>query len=130
MSDPPEEVRLDRWLWAARMFRTRALARAAIAGGKVRVDGQPARPSRRVRPGMRITVRRGPEPEELEVLALSDRRGPASVAQTLYRETEASRARREAARQQRRQAGPPPSGGRPDRNSRRLIQRLKRGAPA
>src|SRR6185503_12302594 len=90
------EVRLDLWLWAARFFKTRSLAKQAIESGKVELAGQIAKPSRALRVGEAMQVRRGLELFEIEVLALSNQRGPASVAQTLYRESEASIARREA----------------------------------
>ena len=83
-------VRIDKWLWAARFYKTRALARQAIETGKVEVGGQRAKPSRSVRIGDALVVVRGDERFEVEALGLSDVRGPASVAQALYRESEAS----------------------------------------
>lgn len=119
-------VRLDLWLWAARFYRTRALAKQAIETGKVDVAGQRAKPSRSVRIGDALVVARGEERFEVEVLALSDMRGPATVAQALYRESaesllarEQSRAMRAAAR-----AGFRPPGTRPDKRARRLIRAL------
>jgi ribosome-associated heat shock protein Hsp15 len=119
-------VRLDVWLWAARFFRTRSLARQAIEIGKVDVDGQRAKPARQVRVGNALRVVRGEESFEVEVRALSDVRGPASVAQALYLESEASRARREAARANRaaERAGYQPPHGKPDKRARRLIRAL------
>ena len=119
-------VRLDVWLWAARFFRTRSLARQAIENGKVDVDGQRAKPARQVRVGNALRVVRGEESFEVEVRALSDVRGPASVAQALYLESEASRARREAARASRaaERAGYQPPHGKPDKRARRLIRAL------
>lgn len=119
-------VRLDAWLWAARFFKTRALAKVAIAAGKVQVDGQDAKPSRAVRPGEHLRVRRGEDVFDVEVLGLAARRGPASVAQSLYRESQASREAREAAAAQRRAAvaGYRPPAGKPDKRARRLIQAL------
>jgi ribosome-associated heat shock protein Hsp15 len=119
-------VRLDVWLWAARFFRTRSLARQAIENGKVDVDGQRAKPARQVRVGNALRVVRGEESFEVEVRALSDVRGPASVAQALYLESEASRARREAARANRaaERAGYQPPHGKPDKRARRLIRAL------
>ena len=84
-TQPAAGVRLDLWLWAARFYRTRALAKHAIETGKVDVAGQRAKPSRSVRIGDALVVARGEERFEIEVLALSDMRGPASVAQALYR---------------------------------------------
>ena len=92
------EVRVDVWLWAARFFKTRSLAKQAIGGGKVELNGSACKAARPVRVGDRMIVRRGEETMEVEVLGLSEQRGPAPVAQTLYRETETSRIAREAAR--------------------------------
>jgi ribosome-associated heat shock protein Hsp15 len=88
-------VRLDKWLWAARFFKTRSLATEAVAGGKVDVNGERAKPAKAVKPGDQIRLRLGPYEHILIVRELGERRGPASVAQTLYEETEASRAERE-----------------------------------
>ena len=119
-------VRLDVWLWAARFFKTRALAKQAIEGGKVEVQGQGAKASRLLRSGEQLRVRRGEDLFEVEVLALSDRRGPASVAQALYHESEASRETRLRLADERRaaQAGYRPPSTRPDKRARRLIQAL------
>jgi ribosome-associated heat shock protein Hsp15 len=84
-------VRMDKWLWAARFFKTRALAARACELGRIESNGQPAKASREVRPGDLLRVRNESDTFELEVLVLSNARGPAAVAQTLYRETEASR---------------------------------------
>ena len=94
-SDESERVRLDKWLWAARFFKTRSLATEAIAGGKVEVNGERAKPEKAIKPGDEVRLRVGPYEHILIVKALLDRRGPASVAQTLYEETEASKAERE-----------------------------------
>ena len=94
-SDESERVRLDKWLWAARFFKTRSLATEAIAGGKVEVNGERAKPAKAIKPGDEVRLRVGPYEHILIVKALLDRRGPASVAQTLYEETEASKAERE-----------------------------------
>lgn len=117
------------WLWAARFFRTRSLAKQAIAGGKVVVNGHGGKPAKAVAPGDRITLTRGEERIEVEVVALSDQRGAAPVAQSLYVETEDSIAAREAAREMRRltmagQARPP---GRPDKRARRQLLELLDG---
>jgi len=124
--EPVATVRLDLWLWAARFFRTRALAKQAIETGKVDVGGQRAKPSRSVRPGDALVVHRGEERFEVEVAALSDVRGPATVAQALYLETEASRLAREQARATRaaERAGFRPPEGKPDKRARRLIRAL------
>jgi ribosome-associated heat shock protein Hsp15 len=86
-----ESVRLDVWLWAARWFKTRALSKTQVESHRVRVDGQPAKPSRAIRVGMRLQIERAGERYDIEVLGLSEDRGPASVAQQLYLESEAAR---------------------------------------
>ena len=121
------EVRADIWLWAARMYKTRGLAKEAIDGGKVDVNGTGCKAAKAVHVGDSIRLTRGEERLELEILALSERRGPASVAQALYRETEASRSAREQLREQRRLSGAalnhPPK--RPNKQERRELRRLK-----
>jgi ribosome-associated heat shock protein Hsp15 len=89
-------MRLDRWLWTARLYKTRTQAGEAINGGKVQLNGQRAKPARTVRIGNLVRVRKGPYEYQLEVLALSERRGPAAEAARLYRESEESRSAREA----------------------------------
>ena len=123
---PARPVRLDLWLWAARFFRTRALAKQAVDTGKVEIDGQRAKPSRGVRIGDALLVARGEERFEIEVLALSDMRGPAGVAQALYRESEASRLAREQARALRaaERNGYRAPETKPDKRARRLIRAL------
>ncbi|WP_347246714.1 RNA-binding S4 domain-containing protein [Thermomonas sp.] len=124
--DDSGSVRLDLWLWAARFFKTRALAKQAIETGKVEVGGQRAKPARGVRVGDALRVQRMEEVFELDVLMLSVVRGPAAIAQTLYRESEASRAARELARAQRaaERAGYHPPETKPDKRARRLIRAL------
>jgi ribosome-associated heat shock protein Hsp15 len=119
-------VRLDLWLWAARFFRTRALAKHAIETGKVDVGGQRAKPSRGVRIGDALVVQRGEERFELEILALGSKRGAASIAQALYRESDASRLAREQARALRaaERAGFRAPETKPDKRARRLIRAL------
>lgn len=90
-----EGVRLDRWLWAARFYKTRALAVEAIDGGKVQVDGNRVKRAKTIRSGNEIRIRQGPYEQIVLVRRLSERRGPATEAVTLYEETEASRAARE-----------------------------------
>ncbi|MCI4566762.1 RNA-binding S4 domain-containing protein [Lysobacter sp. CFH 32150] len=121
-----EHIRLDLWLWAARFYKTRSLAKHAIETGKVDVGGQRAKPSRVVRVGDAMRVMRGEEIFEIEVRGLSDTRGPASVAQTLYAESEASRARREAERATRAaaRAGYQAPETKPSKRARRLIRAL------
>jgi len=130
MDESLSPVRLDIWLWAARFFRTRQLAKQAVDGGKVQVNGNDGKPAKAVRAGDRLNILREQERFEIEVLAVSDRRGPAPVAQALYRETEASIAAREVAREQRRITGgaapKPPS--RPDKRARRQLRGIDKGA--
>lgn len=119
-------IRIDVWLWAARFFKTRSLAKQAVETGKVESGGERAKPSRLVRPGDVLLVRRGEEVFELVVRALSDVRGPAKVAQGLYEESEASRQRREAERATRaaERAGYRAPETKPDKRARRLIRAL------
>ena len=126
-SDPAAaSVRLDLWLWASRFFKTRALAKQAIETGKVDVGGQRAKPSRNLRIGDALVVMRGEERFEVEVAALSDVRGPANVAQGLYRESDVSRLAREQARDLRAAArdGFRAPDTKPDKRARRLIHAL------
>jgi len=121
-----ESVRLDLWLWATLFFRTRALAKQAVEGGKVKLGGARAKPAKLVHAGERVEVTRGQDHYEIEVVALSTQRGSATIAQQLYRETEASRIAREAAAEQRRftAAGYAKPPTKPDKRARRLIQAL------
>ena len=127
-SDPSSRasVRLDLWLWAARFYKTRSLARQAVETGKVEVDGQRAKPARALRGGESLRVERAGEIFEATVLALSDTRGPASVAQGLWSESEASRTRRAELRAQRaaERAGYRAPEHKPDKRARRLIRAL------
>jgi len=123
-------VRLDVWLWAARFFKTRALAKQAVETGKIELNQQPAnKPAKPVRTGDRMRIMRAGERYEIEVRGLSDQRGPASVAATLYVEDPASIERRAAEREQARaaHAGFRPPESRPDKKSRRKIKALKDG---
>lgn len=119
-------VRLDVWLWAARFYRTRSLAKQAVETGKVDVAGQRPKSSRAVRVGEQLQISRGDETYEVQVRGLSEMRGPAPVAQQLYEESEASRARRAELRAQRAAAanGYQPPEHRPDKRARRLIRAL------
>jgi len=123
---PAQPVRLDLWLWAARFYRTRALAKQAVETGKVEIGGQRAKPARGVRVGDVLRIERGVEVFEVEVRGLSDTRGPAPVAQALYVESEASRLRREAARDLARaeRTGYRAPESKPDKRARRLIRAL------
>ncbi len=121
-----ESVRLDKWLWAARFFKTRSLAAEAAQGGKVHVRGDRAKPARPVRVGDRLQIRCGPYEWVVTVKALSARRGPAKEAVLLYEETEESARNRDAARA-RLQAQTAPfrdHGGRPTKKDRRDWARL------
>ena len=120
-------VRIDVWLWAARWFRTRSLAKQAVIGGKVAVNGQPAKPAKAVHAGDRLVIERSGESWDVEVLALADERGSATVAQALYRETDASRearAKRAELSKFQRHVAPP---SRPDKQDRRELRKLKLG---
>ena len=125
-AEASRSVRLDVWLWAARFFKTRALAKHAIEIGKVELDGQRAKPARGVSAGAALVIDRAGERFEIEVLALAETRGPARAAQALYRESEASRLAREAIRAQRaaERAGYQPPETKPDKRARRLIRAL------
>ena len=121
-----ERHRVDRWLWFARFYRSRSLATAAVAGGKVHVNGERAKPSRELATGDRLDITQGSDVVTVEVLALPGRRGPAPEAAASYAETPDSRARREAARLDRKDqrmlhVAPP---GRPDKRGRRAIRQL------
>jgi ribosome-associated heat shock protein Hsp15 len=121
------QSRIDKWLWAARFFKTRALAGKACDLGRIQSNGIDAKPAREVRTGDMLRVRNEGGEFELEVLALSEVRGPASVAQTLYRETEASKERRarEAEARKAMQAMMPVPERRPSKRDRRLIHRFR-----
>lgn len=121
------KVRIDKWLWAARFFKTRAMAVEAIKLGRVRCNGNRPKASRNLQPGDRLQVEKGDLKFELDVLALSDKRGPASVAQQLYQETPESIKQREEAAQARRAqrlSAPQPPAGRPDKRARQRIRRM------
>lgn len=126
-SDSSDRVRIDKWLWAARFFKTRSLATEAADGGKVEINGDTAKPSKSVKVGDEVRLRQGPLEYRLVVRGLAERRGPASVAQSLYEETEASRQARERTAEQLRIA---PAAfvwedkGRPTKKDRRELQRL------
>jgi ribosome-associated heat shock protein Hsp15 len=123
----PEKVRLDKWLWAARFYKTRALAAEAVEGGKVQVNGDRPKRARPLQVGDEIRVRLGPYEHIIMVRALSDRRGPASQAAGLFEETEASRKARESLAIQLKSLHSlfGPEKGRPTKKDRREIERLK-----
>ncbi|MDD3610265.1 MAG: S4 domain-containing protein [Halothiobacillaceae bacterium] len=124
-TDPLNGQRLDTWLWAARFFKTRALAKTAIEGGKVEVNEAPAKPARTLRTGDTVRLRRGDEKMEVIVRAFNEARRPAPEARLLYEETPASLSAREQARLQReaQRANLPPA-TRPDGHARRELRRL------
>ncbi|MGB7212244.1 MAG: S4 domain-containing protein [Gemmatimonadales bacterium] len=128
MPDTPERVRLDKWLWAARFYKTRALAAEAIDGGKVQVHGDRAKRAKLLALGDDVRIRQGPYEFRLTVRGLSERRGPAAVAVTLYEEDAAGRAAREHLAAQL-AAAPPPfpvEKGRPTKKDRRELERFRR----
>ncbi len=124
-----DSLRVDKWLWAARFFRTRSLAGQAVRGGKVTVNGERAKPAREVRVNDEVRITRGETRFTVTVLALDERRGPAVVARQLYSETDASQREREALAEQQRLARMAVSfpARRPDRRERRALLRTKTG---
>ena len=120
-------VRIDKWLWAARFFKTRALAVDAIDGGKVELNGVGVKPSRDVKPGDEVRLRLGPYVHVVVVRGVSDRRGPSAVAATLYEETADSRGAREKLAWTLKHAAPviEPGEGRPTKKDRRDLEKLK-----
>ena len=119
-------VRLDKWLWAARFFKTRAKAKEAIDGGKVHVNGQRSMPSKELVEGDQLKITQGYDEKDVIVTALSDQRRNATIAQTLYEETAESIQKRELRAEQRRAAGSQvTSPGKPSKRDRRLIHRFR-----
>jgi ribosome-associated heat shock protein Hsp15 len=123
-----EDVRVDKWLWAARFFKTRGLAAEAVAGGRVHVNGERVKPAKAVRAGDTVELRIGEVQRTVVVTAVSDKRGPATVAAMLYDETPDSIAGRERAAAERRLSRPPGAdlGARPTKQARRRIEALRR----
>jgi ribosome-associated heat shock protein Hsp15 len=121
------ETRIDKWLWAARFFKTRSQATTAVQGGKVEVNGDSAKPSKTVKPGDHVRLRLGPSEYHLTVKAIEERRGSAAVAQTLYEESPDSIAARERIAAQRRFAAAPSyeEKGRPSKKDRRELDRFR-----
>lgn len=128
MSESDSDLRLDKWLWAARFFKTRALATAAINSGKVEVNGERSKPSRSLRLGMQLRIRTGDVTFEIVVLELRSQRGPAVRAQQMYQETEASTLARAQHAELRRQQAilHQEHSGRPSKKDRRSITRFTR----
>ena len=120
-------IRIDRWLWAARFFKTRSLAKTAVEGGKVHVDGQRTKPAKELRLGQTLTIRKGLQEQTVVVEALSEERGAATIAQTLYKETPESIELREISVSRRRmeRAGLTVPSGRPNKKNRRALSQLK-----
>lgn len=123
---PPERLRVDKWLWAARFFKTRSLAHEAVEGGRVKVNGERAKPSRELKPGDRLEIHIGEYQWQIGVLALSAQRGAATVARTLYDETPESHARRQRQVAERKLHADPAQEihGRPTKRNRRMIHRF------
>ncbi len=120
-------MRIDKWLWAARFYKTRALASEAIKGGRVHVHGVTIKPAREVQVGDRVEIRRGEVRVTVVVRGLAERRGPASQAARLYDETDESRAARERLAAERRLVAPQsdPSGARPTKRDRRRFEQTR-----
>ena len=122
------KMRIDKWLWCARFFKTRSLATQAVESGKVKVDAQRIKPAREIGPGYQLSIQIGVYLWEIEVLAIASHRGPAPVAQALYRETESSQARRQEQSLEQQANREPFSQikGRPTKRDRRQIKRFER----
>ena len=126
MNAPADRLRLDKWLWAARFFKTRSLAAQAIEGGRVRLNGERPKPAKDVKAGDEVVVHVGELEWVVDVRALSARRGPAEEARKLYEERAESRAKREAIVEVRKREPDPGFGlrGRPTKRDRRMLRRL------
>ena len=122
---PVETVRIDKWLWAARFFKTRSIAKSAIEGGKVHFDGERVKVSKEVRVGMELTIQQGFEKKTVIIKAISNMRGPAPIAQQLYEETEVSLAKRELLASQRKLHNLARPDHRPSKKDRRQISKFK-----
>jgi ribosome-associated heat shock protein Hsp15 len=116
-------MRLDKWLWAARFFKTRTLAVEAIEGGRVSVNGERSKPAKELKVGDTVSIRRPPFEHVITVRGLSDKRGPATVAATLFEETEESRARRTVLAAEMKSLPQPRFKGRPTKKTRRDYER-------
>jgi ribosome-associated heat shock protein Hsp15 len=127
MGDDRSSVRIDKWLWAARFFKTRSIAARACELGRITSNGHPAKPARDVRAGDRLTIKNDSGDFVVEVLAVSEMRGPAAVAQGLYRETDESKAQRAKIAEERKSMPRFDSfpEGRPTKRDRREIDRLR-----
>ena len=123
-----ERLRVDKWLWAARFFKTRSIAKSAIEGGKVHLDGQRVKVSREIGVGEKLTIKQGWDEKEIVVKALSDRRGPAPTARDLYDETQASIEKREREAQARKAAvgAVVRPAHKPGKHQRKALERLRK----
>jgi ribosome-associated heat shock protein Hsp15 len=126
VTEPADRLRIDKWLWAARFFKTRSLAAQAVDGGRVRLNGVRVKPAKEVKPGDELTVHIGELEWVIDVRALSVRRGPAAAARQLYEERAESAARRQVAIDARKALPEPAFGlrGRPTKRDRRMLKRL------
>jgi ribosome-associated heat shock protein Hsp15 len=124
MTDSADKLRIDKWLWAARFFKTRSLAAEAVESGKVTINEARIKPAKAIGVGDRLDIRLGQYRFEIQVLALSNRRGPATEAQKLYRESEESRARRAEIAANLKALPQPTFKGRPTKRDRREIERF------
>lgn len=127
-TERPGKVRLDKWLWAARFYKTRALSAEAIAGGKIEVNGERAKRSKLIQSGDTMRIRMGPYEHIIDVTGVSSTRGSATIAATLYKETDASRKAREAMALHVRamNANTGYESGRPTKKDRRDIEKIRR----
>lgn len=128
-TEPDARLRIDKWLWAARFFKTRSLAADAVGKGRVRIGGEPVKPSKDVRVGDLVEIEIERIVWQVRVLGMCDVRGPASIAQTLYEETQASRTKRQQEYERRKTFHEPAADmhGRPTKRDRRVIDRFSRG---
>jgi ribosome-associated heat shock protein Hsp15 len=121
-----DSLRIDKWLWCARFFKSRSLAQQAVEGGHVQVNGERAKASRQVKVGDRLRITRERERFEVEIIGIPERRGPATEARTHYAESAESEAARAAVREFNRLTAPVPS-GRPDKRERRDLLKFQKG---
>jgi len=123
---PGDRLRIDKWLWAARFFKTRSLAAQAVEGGRIRLNGERPKPAKEVRPGDQLVIHIGELEWMVRVRAIASRRGPAESARLLYEEDEASRAKRQAVLAARKLEPDPGFGlrGRPTKRDRRMLRRF------
>ena len=119
-------LRLDKWLWAARFFKTRGLATEAIGAGRVSVNGERAKAPKSVKTGDTLEIRRPPYEQSVKVIAISDKRGNATAARALYEETPESRAKREAVSAELKAMPPPVFKGRPTKRDGRALEKFQR----